>query len=127
MTYTFVYPTPNTITFNTPFGPNSVELRLTSQMTNTNQVGTVTSILFTLIFANDRYSEYVPTNTTVLQDLSEEFIEGIYNYELVNVANSAILEEGTIKIKNESQDNWPTAYVSTNETREGIVFAPNNL
>ena len=62
-----------------------------------------------------------------MQALSEAQIEGIFNYELLNASNGEILERGTIKIKNESQDNWPTPYISTNETREGVVFAPNNL
>jgi hypothetical protein len=127
MTYTFTYPTPNTLTLNIPNGPSLIELRLTSQMTNDTQVGTITTILFASIFANDRYTEYTPEDLSVVQDLSEEFIEGIYNYEIVVPVTSEILELGTIKIKNESQDNWPTAYVSTNETREGVVFAPNNL
>jgi len=125
MTYTFIHPIPNTITFNIVNGPATAELRLTSQMTNTTDVGTVTQILLTRVFTNDRYSEYIPSDPIVIQDLSEEFIEGIYNYELIN--GSTKLEEGTIKIKNESQDNWPTAYVSANETREGVVFASNNL
>lgn len=127
MTYTFTYPVPQKITFNIPNGPSSIELRLTSQFTNDTQVGTVTQILFDLFYANDRYTEYFPTNLLQIQDLSEEFIEGIYNYQVIDTITSSELDRGTIKIKNESQDNWPTAYISNNETREGVVFAPNNL
>lgn len=127
MTYTFVHPTPQTITFNIANGPSLIELRLTSQFTNDTQVGTATQILFERIFTNDRYTEYFPEDPSQIQDLSEEFIEGIYNYQVIEPITSAELDRGTIKIKNESQDNWPTAYISTNETREGVVFAPNNL
>lgn len=127
MTYTFVYPNPNNIVFNIANGPNSIELRLTSQFTNDTQVGTVSQLLFTRLFGNDRYTEYFATNPTQIQDLSEEFIEGVYNYSVIVPSTGTILEQGTIKIKNESQDNWPTPYISTNETREGVVFAPNNL
>lgn len=155
MTYTFVHPIPNNIVFNIPNGPTEVELVLISQWTNKSEVqatggglgqwqtifqqwqniiqqwqGTGSSyngVPFTLLFANDRYSEYYASLDPLMQALSEALIEGIFNYELVNKSNGEILERGTIKIKNESQDNWPTPYVSNNETREGVVFVPNNL
>ena len=156
MTYTFVHPIPNNITFNIPNGPVNVELALISQWTNKSEVTSTGSgglgqwqtifqqwqnilqqwqgsgssyngVPFTLVTANDRYSEYSATLDPLMQALSEAQIEGIFNYELLNASNGEILERGTIKIKNESQDNWPTPYISTNETREGVVFAPNNL
>ena len=155
MTYTFVHPTPNKITFNIPNGPQNVELALISQWTNKSEVTGTPSILgqwqsilaqwqtilnqwqgsgstyngvpFTRNFANDRYTEYTATLDPLMQALSEAQIEGIFNYQLLNATNGTVLEVGTIKIKNESQDNWPTAYISTNETRESIVFASNNL
>ena len=127
MTYTFVHPNPNNIVFNIPNGPSLIELRLTSQFTNDTQVGTETLILFGRLFTNDRYTEYFPEDPTQIQDLSTQFVEGIYNYSVIVPVTDVVLEQGTIKIKNESQDNWPTPYISTNETREGVVFAPNNL
>ena len=155
MTYTFVHPIPNNIVFNIPNGPTEVELVLISQWTNKSEVQSTSTGLgqwqtifqqwqniiqqwqgsgssyngvpFTLLFANDRYSEYYASLDPLMQALSEALIEGIFNYELVNKSNGEILERGTIKIKNESQDNWPTRYVSNNETREGVVFVPNNL
>ena len=155
MTYTFIHPIPNNIVFNIPNGPANVELELISQWTNQSEVtGTATGlgqwqtiiqqwqtiisqwqgggsnyngVPFELLSANDRYSEYVASLDPLMQQLSELQIEGIFNYNLLDASNGNILEKGTIKIKNESQDNWPTPYVSTNETREGVVFAPNNL
>lgn len=154
MTYTFVHPIPNTITFNIPNGPNEVELVLISQWSNKSEVtspnvaglgqwqsifqqwqsiiqtwntGGYNGVPFTLLTANDRYTEYEASLDPLMQALSEAQIEGIFNYQLLNKANGAELDRGTIKIKNESQDNWPTPYVSNNETREGVVFAPNNL
>ena len=155
MTYTFVHPFPNNIIFNIPNGPTNIELDLVSQWTNTSEVtgaigglGQWQSIAqqwqtiiqqwqnsgslyygvpFTLVTANDRYSEYAASLDPLMQQLSELQIEGIFNYNLLDASNYNLLERGTIKIKNESQDNWPTPYVSTNETRSGVVFAPNNL
>ena len=155
MTYTFVHPIPNTITFNIPNGPADVELVLISQWTNKSEVTSTATGLgqwqtiaqqwqniiaqwqgsgvsyngvpFALLTTNDRYSEYEASLDPLMQQLSEAQIEGIFNYKVLNKLNAEELDRGTIKIKNESQDNWPTPYISTNETREGVVFAPNNL
>lgn len=154
MTYTFVHPFPNNIVFNIPNGPANVELDLVSQWTNTSEVTAAggpglgqwqtifqqwqaiiqtwnsngyNGVPFQLVSANDRYSEYEASLDPLMQALSELQIEGIFNYNLLDASNGNILEKGTIKIKNESQDNWPTPYVSDNETRSGVVFAPNNL
>ena len=152
MTYTFVHPTPNNIVFSIPNGPNEIELVLISQWTNKSEVtspaglgqwqtifqqwqniitqwnaGGYNGVPFTILQGNDRYTEYYASLDPLMQALSEAQIEGIFNYQVLNKANGEELERGTIKIKNESQNNWPTPYVSTNETRESVVFAPNNL
>lgn len=155
MTYTFVHPFPNNIVFNIPNGPANVELELISQWTNQSSVTSTgaglgqwqtvaqqwqniitqwqgsglnyNGVPFALVSANDRYTEYTPSINQLMQQLSEAQIEAIFNYNLLDASNGQILERGTIKIKNESQDNWPTPYVSANETREGIVFVSNNL
>lgn len=151
MTYTFIHPTPNTITFSFPNGPAEIELVLISQWTNDNLVSAgglgqwqtiaqqwqtiittwnsngLNGVPFELLFANDRYSEYSASLDSLMQDLSEAQIEGIFNYQVLDKSNGAEIERGTIKIKNESQENWPTAFISNNETREGVVFASTNL
>lgn len=155
MTYTFVHPIPNNIVFNIPNGPNEVELVLISQWTNKSEVqstgtglgqwqtilqqwqtilqqwqgsgSSYNGVPFTILQGNDRYTEYYASLDPLMQALSEAQIEGIFNYQVLDKSNGAELERGTIKIKNESQNNWPTPYVSANETRESVVFAPNNL